>query len=60
MIDGGWNLIMDLKVVVNQQISVFVIGRNSSLRHSSLLLYYMVVKIEVAASLKNNGEGYNT
>jgi len=52
----GGKLIMHLKTIVNQQTFSYVIRRNSSLRLSSLLRLYMVVKFEVATSLENCGE----
>jgi hypothetical protein len=52
----GGNLIMDLKTIVNQWTFGFGIRRNSSLRLSSLMLSYMVVKFGAATSLENHGE----
>jgi hypothetical protein len=52
----GEKIIMDLKIVVNQRTFGYGIKGNSSLRLSSLLLSYMVVKFGVVASLENRGE----
>jgi hypothetical protein len=49
---------MDLKIVVNHEIFGFGfwIRRHSSLRFSSLMLFYMIVKFGVATYLENHGK----
>jgi hypothetical protein len=48
----GGKLIMGLKTIVNQRTFAYVIRRNSSLRLSSLLLFYMVMKFGATTSLE--------
>jgi hypothetical protein len=52
----GGKLIMGLKTIVNQQTFGYGIRKNSSLRLSSLLLFYMDVKFGDVVSLENHGE----
>ena len=56
LMEGG-KLIMNLKAIINQNTSSFQMGRNSSLRLSSLLLSYMVEKFGATSSLNNHEEG---
>jgi hypothetical protein len=52
----GGKLIMGLKTIVNQWIFGYGIRKNSSLRLSLLLLFYMDVKFGDAVSLESHGE----
>jgi hypothetical protein len=53
--DGG-KLTMGLKTIVNQWTFRYGIIKNSSLRISLLMLFYMYVNFRDAVSLENCGE----
>jgi hypothetical protein len=52
----GGNLIMGLKTIVNYWTFGYGIRKNSSLRLSLLMLFYMDVKFGDALYLENHGE----